>query len=171
MTTIQKYTRRVLFLLISSILTLQVNASHIVGLDLKYSYVSGETYQITLIAYGNCGSAALSTAFWTLPTATPSICIYNGGTYVGSCPLTIVAPDSGTEITPVCPSELDSTQCTNTSYAIPGIKKFVYVGTYTLPAPSQYWRFLFTGYMGGASSAGRAAAITNLSAPGSTIVQ
>ncbi len=142
-------------------------ASHIVGMDLIYTYVSGNTYTITLIAYGDCGPASAA-AFSTLPTCYPKICIQDDNRFGDTLDLQIQAPDSGVEITPVCPADKDSTQCTNISYAIPGIKKFVYSAQYTLPYASATWSFTFTGAMGSGNIAGRAAAITNIT-PGSAI--
>ncbi len=137
------------------------HASHIVGADLFYTYVSGNTYKITFVAYGDCGPAS-ATSFSLLRTATPLICIYNGSTYITSINLSVDSPSNGREITPVCPSDTNRTQCTNTSYTIPGIKKFSYSATYTLSGTSHNWKFSFTGSMGGTSFAGRAAAITNI---------
>ena len=155
--------RRLLFFIL---LTSGFNsfASHIVGIDLFYTYISGDTYQITLVAYGDCAGSAFS----SLPTGAPVVCVYNGNTSVGSVTLAIQAPTNGVEITPVCPADASLTQCTSLSYTIPGIKKFVYTGTYTLPSASSTWRFIFTGDMG-SSSAGRGTTITNISA--GTIVQ
>lgn len=143
-------------------------ASHIVGLDLFYKHISGNTYTITLIAYGDCGPAS-SSAFSTLPTATPTVCIFDGNTSVASISLAIQAPATGIEITPVCPKDSANTQCTNPSNPIPGIKKFVYSVNYTLPYTSPVWRFIFTGDLaGGSALAGRAAAITNITAATTT---
>ena len=138
---------------------------HIAGAGLSYSYVSGSTYKITLTIYGSCGSGFLT----TLPYATPQILIYNGGTYTDSIHLVAESPDSGTEVIVYCLG--DTTQCTSTSSTIPGVKKFVYSGNYTLPSTSAAWRFIYNGYMGTAAAAGRAASITNLNAPGSTLIQ
>jgi len=155
------------FLLSLVLLTGSVStyASHIVGMDMYYTYVSGNTYQITVVAFGDCGPSS-ATAFASLPVSTPIVCIYNGNTYVTSITLAITAPTAGVEITPVCPGV--ATQCTDPASAIPGIKKFVYTGTYTLPSTSTAWRFVFTGDMGTAGAiTGRAAAITNI-LPGTT---
>ncbi|MES2702102.1 MAG: Ig-like domain-containing protein [Bacteroidota bacterium] len=138
------------------------SASHIVGADMFYTWVSGNTYKITVVLYGDCGPAS-SGAFASLPTGAPKICIYDGNTNITSINLAIQPPSAGLEITPVCPAEIYSTQCTNTSFALPGIKKFVYSANYTLPHTSAVWRFVFTGYYGG-TYAGRAAAITNITA-------
>lgn len=139
-------------------------ANHLVGLDLFYTWVSGNTYKITLVAYGDCGSALTTSAFGALPGNTPRIYIYDGGSLIGNTLLTIQPPSAGVEITPVCPAYLSLTQCTDPSYTIPGIKKFVYSANYTLPGTSPYYRFLFTGEMTpGSFVAGRALSITNLS--------
>jgi gliding motility-associated-like protein len=145
-------------------------ATHIVGVDLSYTWVSGNTYKITVVAYGNCGSSAISTAFGTLDISTPYICVYDGNTLVGGLSLAIQPPSEGVEITPVCAADIALTQCTDPSYAIPGIKKFVYSGNYTVPYTSSVWRFMYLGYMGpSAGAAGRASAITNISS--GTIIQ
>ena len=155
-------------------------ASHIVGADLKYQWVSGNTYQVTCILYGNCGTT--TGAFETLCITHPQICIFNGGTYYTTIACTLNAPVCGQEITPVCPSDTALTQCTNTSFTIPGIKQFVYTGTVTLPTTSHHWRFVYTADdgtgeyhetcytgspLGTASAAGRASTITNLTYPSS----
>ena len=162
-----KYIPSYIKLLIFSLLFFFSNstfASHIVGLDLSYSWVSGNTYKITLVAYGDCGSAALTDAFSSLPSASPAICIFDGNTQVTTIALAIQPPTAGVEITPVCPADINNTQCTNTAFSIPGIKKFVYSANYTVPHTSAVWRFMFFGYMGGGmvAGAGRAAAITNI---------
>src|ERR1019366_4418201 len=87
-------------------------ASHIVGLELFYTHLTGNTYQITLVAYGDCGPAS-SSAFSTLHLSAPVICIYNGNTSVSSISLAIQTPTAGLEITPVCPADSLLTQCTN----------------------------------------------------------
>src|ERR1700683_1017940 len=84
-------------------------ASHIVGCDLFYTWVSGNTYQITVILYGNCGTT--TGAFETLSYSAPQVCIWNGGTFFEDINLTIQAPTSGVEITPVCPIDSALTQC------------------------------------------------------------
>jgi len=145
-------------------------ANHLVGMDLFYTHVSGNTYKITLVAYGDCGSASTTGAFAALSTNSPQVHIYNGGTYISSINLAIQPPTAGVEITPVCPAYLAMTQCTSLSFPTPGIKKFVYSANYTLPSASAVWRFLFTGDMVG-STAGRALSITNISSSPLTSTQ
>ena len=158
---IPAYLRSLLLSVVILLVSGSVYASHIVGVDLFYTWVSGNTYKVTLVVYGDCGPAS-STAFGTLPTAVPHICIKDGNTDISSIDLAIQPPSAGVEITPVCPADISLTQCTNTSFTIPGIKKFVYSGTYTVPYTSATWRFVYLGYMGASSGAGRAAAVTNI---------
>lgn len=143
-------------------------ASHIVGADLTYSWVSGTTYKISMAFYADCGPASAG-AFGSLPTALPVVCIYNGSTYVSTLTLAVETPSSGTEVTPpLCPG--DSSQCAVITSPIPGITLFRYSATYTLPTTSTSWRFVFNGTYG-SSSAGRASAITNIVTAGSTMMQ
>jgi gliding motility-associated-like protein len=146
-------------------------ATHLVGMDLFYTHVSGNTYRITLIAYADCGAAGPGSAFGSLPTNTPEIHIYDGNTLHNSINLSIQAPSAGVEITPVCPGFLAMTQCTSLGFPTPGIKKFVYSGTYTLPYTSTVWRFLFTGRLDATAIAGRAPSITNISSTPLTYTQ
>lgn len=152
----------VLLLVLSFGILQQANASHVVGADLYYTWVSGLTYKITVVLYGDCGPASAG-AFASLPSGSPAVCVMNGTTTIGTINLRIENPTAGVEITPVCATDRARTQCTSTSYTIPGIKKFVYSLNYTLPYESASWRFIFKGNYGG-SSAGRAAAITNITA-------
>ena len=164
-------------------------ASHVIGAELRYKWVSGLTYDLTVILYGDCGPSSAG-SFRGLPVGRPQVCIYDGGTAAtgtgfttGSASLVAQAPICGLEVTPVCPDSILFTTCASTAYTIPGIKKFVYTGTVTLPRNSTRWRFIytsnngsgstayscsfFTGSSGGVSS-GRTGSITNLSA-GSSI--
>ncbi len=144
-------------------------ASHIVAAELRYKWITGLQYEVTVYLYGDCGPAS-SGAFSSLPTSRPHICVFDGPTLVTSFDCNIVMPSAGVEVTPVCPDSLGFTQCTSTSYTLPGIKKFVYRNTVTLPGTSANWRFVYTG--GNAvSSSGRAAAITNISGAGGTTMQ
>ncbi|WP_345084802.1 PKD domain-containing protein [Nemorincola caseinilytica] len=144
-------------------------ASHIVGGDLYYTWITGNTYRITVVLYGDCGPASAS-VFGTLPTGAPQVCVFNGSTPVTTISCAVQAPSAGTEITPVCPDSLTRTQCVNPANPIPGIKRFVYSANYTLPSTSANWRFVFNSNHVSAS-AGRAAAITNIVGPGGTLMQ
>ena len=141
-------------------------ATHIFGIDMYYTWVSGNTYTIHLVVYGDCSGGAFS----SLPSSIPEVDLYNGGTLVISNNLTLQAPVAGIEVTPVCPADLDSTTCTSLSHPIPGIKKFVYTDNITVTGLSAVWRFLFQGNMGASvASAGRSNSITNIAS--GTIIQ
>lgn len=135
-------------------------ASHIVGADLYYTWITGNTYKITFVAYGDCGPASAS-AFSQLPTGAPRVCVFDGTTNITTLTLAIQPPSAGVEITPVCPADSLNTQCHSATSTYPGIKKFVYSINYTVPYASANWKFIFTGAMG-STSAGRAAALTNI---------
>lgn len=144
-----------------------VSASHIVGTDLYYKHINLDTYRVTVVLYGDCGPASAG-AFAGLPTSAPRVCIYDGSVSIGSV---ILSPDTGSnvEITPLCPG--DTSQCTNPSSIVPGVKRFRYSALYVLPHTSATWRFVYQGYNGASGSAGRAAAITNISMAGSSMIE
>jgi gliding motility-associated-like protein len=155
--------------LIAMVLFFSVNkshATHVVGGDIYYAHLSGLQYRITVVLYGDCGSTSgVFPSLHTL-TAAAAVCIYDGATLLPGMPITLPYDTSastrfGTEITPVCEADRGNTKCTNISFPIAGIKKFVYQRTYTLPYASANWRFVFNGNHG-SSSAGRATTITNI---------
>lgn len=163
--------RKLLFTVALMLAVLPTYANHLVGMDLFYTHVAGNTYRITLIAYADCGSASTTSAFGLLSTSTPQIHIYDGNSFMNSINLSVQAPSAGVEITPVCPAFLSLTQCTDPTFTTPGIKKFVYSGNYTVPYASSVWRFIFTGTMGSGALAGRALSITNISTTPVTYTQ
>ena len=150
-----------LLLLIALLLSPSLHASHIYGVDFYYTHVSGYTYKVNLVIYGDC-SAFIAP---TLSTATPEVQIYNGSIPHTLITLNIDTPASGVEVTPVCPAELSNTTCVNPSGTIPGIKKYTYSGIVTLPGASSLWRFVFTGNLV-TSMAGRSNSITNVTMTG-----
>jgi hypothetical protein len=152
-------------------------ASHIVAAELRYRWLSGLTYEVSVYLYGDCGPVSRS-SFVSLPASKPQVCIFNGSTSVTSINLSISDTAlCGTTIAPPCATTTDSTTCTSLSYAIPGIRKFIYTGTVTLPTGSSQWRFIYTGNNGSSTdstscpwfsgvtaiaASGRTASITNL---------
>ncbi len=154
-----------LFVILPSV----VYASHIVGADLYYAHITGNTYQVSLALYGDCGPASAA-AFGTLPISAPQVCVFDGSAGPPmSLSLVLDTPTSGVEITPLCPG--DTSQCSSPTSVIPGVKKFVYSTTVTLPHTSATWQFSYYGNNGLGATAGRAAAITNVTAAASTYIQ
>ena len=157
-----KYIIRTLLTLLCCVPAFMANASHIFGVDLYYTNVGGNTYTVTLAVYGDCSGSA----FFNLSSSSPVIEVYNGSTFLNYLTLTVQPPTNGIEVSPVCPAQAGNTTCSNVTSTLPGIKKFVYQGTITLPATSTLWRFLFNGNMGSSSTAGRSNGITNINMPG-----
>ena len=151
-----------LLLLVSS--GFKASASHIYGADFYYTYVSGNTYGITLVIYGDCSGSA----FPGLVNAAPEVDIYNNGTYIQTINLTAQMPYNGVEVTPVCPSQVNNTTCSNINNTIPGVKKFTYSTNYTLSGPSANWLFRFNSNISTTNIAGRSNTITNIINPGVT---
>lgn len=139
----------------------EVMATHLYGADFFYTYVSGTTYNVTLVVYGDCSGSA----FPSLSTSSPEVKIYDSTSLTQSKNLTTQAPTSGVEVTPVCPSQLSNTNCVSSTGTIPGVKKFVYTGSVTLGHTSAKWKFQFTGNMGSTAAAGRSNSITNIVPP------
>lgn len=135
----------------------QSHASHLFGGDIGYTHITGNTYEITLILYGDCSGSSYLGLF----NSTPQISIFNGTSAVASINLTAFGT-LGLEVTPVCPAEINNTLCKSPSGTIPGVAQFIFKGTYTLNGPSSNWRFRFTGNLGGNAGAGRSNAITNI---------
>jgi len=164
-------TKRFLIIILL-ILGLAKNASatHIYGADFFYTYVSGTTYTVTLVIYGDCEARFSGNVFASLSTASPEVMVYKNGTYKQSTNLTIQSPSAGVEVTPVCPAQLSNTACVSTSTTIPGVKKFTYSGNITLNDTSSNWLFEFTGNLV-TSNAGRSNMITNINNPGSSTIR
>ena len=104
---LQACLRNLLFSAVLVLLSFSSRASHIVGADLTYKWTSGLTYTVSVVLYGDCGPASAS-AFGTLPTSQPHVCVFDAATSVGTIVCTI---DSFKEVTPVCPRDTNSTQC------------------------------------------------------------
>jgi len=156
-----------LLLFLCSALPAAVHASHLLGGEIGYQYVSStgtaHTYRVTLKFFSDCSST--SAALPLLINATPRVSLYNNGAFVSAVSLTYNAALSDVEITPVCPDEVNNTQCTNINNPIPGIKLYIYEGDFTLNGASANWSFQFEGSISVglplASNAGRTPLITN----------
>lgn len=160
--------RCLLTVAIAALLHTGAYASHLVGTDLYYKHINLDTYKVFVVLYGDCGPMSAG-AFATLPTSAPAVCVYDGSTLVSSINLAIDT-GSGVEITPLCPG--DTSQCTNPSSTIPGVKRYRYSAVYVVPHTSAVWRFVYKGYNSvSGASAGRAAAITNITTAGSTVIE
>jgi gliding motility-associated-like protein len=125
------------------------HANHLLGGEINYKFVSSSgnssLYQVTLSFFADCSSNIPGGAFSALAGANPEIVVYKGNNAFTSQRLTYNTELSDVEITPVCPDEAHNTACTDISNPIPGVKRFVYNGTFTLTGTDTNWRFAFLG--------------------------
>lgn len=133
-------------------------ASHIYGGDINYKNIAGNTYEISLILYGDCSGGSYPNLF----TSSPVIEIYNNGSFFQNLSLTI-SGNPGLEVTPICPAQANNTSCQGGSQ--PGVAQFIFKKQVTLNAQSNSWRFIFNGNLG-VSGAGRSGSITNITTNG-----
>lgn len=150
-------------LLVLCTFTYRSVASHLLGGEIGYEYVSTagnvQTYRVTLSLFSDCSST--SAALPLLIGADPIVSLYNNNALVQSVNLSYQAALSDVEITPVCPDEVNNTACTNINNPIPGIKRYVYKGDFAVTGLSANWHFSFEGYISLGSSAGRTPIILN----------
>jgi hypothetical protein len=156
------YCKTVLATLLFILCTGRLYASHFYGVDLFYTHVAGNTYKVTMVAYGDCSGQQFP--FFSITR--PRIHLMEGTTEIFSDYLDIEPPTKGVEVTPVCPAELGNTTCKKSTGTVPGVMKYVYSKNFTLTGPSSNWRFLFLGATDGSTVAGRSNSLTNVSPPG-----
>ncbi len=146
-------------------------ANHVSGADLYYEHLTGLTYRVTLVVYGNCDrNSSTAGAFASLAFAAPRIKILRSGNLFTT--LNLEVQDTGLDVTPVCTREKPNTACNTPNGSLPGIKRYIYSGTITLPSTSANWLFRFDGVLGGGgvAAAGRYNGITNITNAGSNIM-
>lgn len=125
-------------------------ATHAMGTDITYQWVSGETYEFTLTFYRDClGSTAPSSV--TLNINSPSAC---GST----ASVTLSQNGAGVEVSPLCPTQLTNSTCN--SGTLPGVQQYSYTGNYTFPTQCTDWNISWTHCC-------RNNMVTNLTTPGS----
>lgn len=127
------YFRNILF--ISFVLLLiprNAEAGHIVGSEISYKWISGNSYEITLTIYRDCGSP--------IPAPNNPVVRYSSATCGRNNNVTL-SPVAGTGIEITHPCSSATTTC-NGGTAL-GIQKYVYTTTVTLPAQCSDWVFGF----------------------------
>lgn len=158
------------------------SANHILGSELRYQYVSSsgnaQTYKLTFLFFADCSEASQGSYNTLVPpsNAIVQIRVYKDGVYQslgtgqnGVVQLFPVASGYQTEITPVCPDEANNTKCSVPKGDYPGIMKFTFEGTVTLPDTSSNWRFNFEGQHT-SNTAGRSGLINNLTGGGTMCI-
>lgn len=132
----------------------KAGANSLLGASLGYRLISvngnEQIYRVTLTLYGDCSADRFPpSAFPKMKDADPMIWLMKGDAFVTYQRLSYNASESDMEITPVCPREAGSTSCNNPFDPIPGVKKYVYEGDFTLEGTSDNWQFSFAGSLRG----------------------
>ncbi len=135
-------------------------ASHLFGGELLYTHQSGDLYKVTLTLYADCGTQNPILVTY-LYTAHPLVTLAGGSlTDLDSIYLN-PEPGTGDEVSPVCPAMIAQTYCNGGT--LPGVRRFIFSDTITIPSTAANWKFQFRGYLGsGGNSAGRSSNITNI---------
>lgn len=133
-------------------------ADHILGGELSYTYLSGNTYRVTLTMYGECSGGS----YPHLKNAAPHINVFNNSGKFFTLTLSEEV-NNRKEISNVCPAELSNTTCNNPAGTIPGVTRFVYSSQAEMP-PAAEWTLLFNGHMDntGKSQSGLSNFISNI---------
>lgn len=118
-----------LFFLLSG----KVDATHSAGADLTYTWVSGNTFQVTVSFYRDCAGVAAPNSI-TL-NARSSSCNKNQNYTLN------MISGTGQEITFPCRSV--TTICTNSSSTYAGYQQYIYRGNITLPQQCADWVMSF----------------------------
>lgn len=125
------------------------NASHMMGADLRFRCLGGNTYEITLSFYRDCSGIS--------PSTTANISISSA-----SCSQTLATlslpQTSVVEASPLCPAQLSQSTCNGGT--LPGVQLYTYMGTVTLPATCRDWVVSW-------SDGSRNSAVTNLASASS----
>ncbi|REJ80060.1 MAG: hypothetical protein DWQ44_06855 [Bacteroidetes bacterium] len=104
-------------------------ATHASGSDLTYTWVTGNTYKVTVSFYRDCAGVAAPNSI-TL-NARSSSCNRNQSYTLNR------VPNTGQEITFACFAA--ATKCTNSSSIYPGYQRYVYEANVTLPQLCSDW--------------------------------
>lgn len=113
------------FLVLFAITGPSVYGTHIMGGEMTYQYISGDSFLVTLILYRDCspGAATLGT--------TASLSVKSIGCMNTSVTANLVS-GSGNDITPVCSSI--SSPCNSSQSGLPlGIEQYVYTTIVVIP--------------------------------------
>jgi hypothetical protein len=152
MKTIKNMKKLFLLVLLAGLISpLTTKATHLMGVDITYVCLGGNTYEFTLTAYRDCKGVTPGTIM-TLNFNSTSC----GQSFSRQLPK--FGPEI--EVSEVCPTSLSQTTCANRTNPLPGTEAWIYKDTITLPAQCNDWVIDW-------NSCCRNNAITNLQTPGS----
>ncbi|MFM7015916.1 MAG: SprB repeat-containing protein, partial [Bacteroidota bacterium] len=122
-----------LLLLFIALCQQKAYATHSAGADIKYKYISGNQYEITVTFYRDCGGVAE-------PNTVTVNCKSQNGNYNFNVTANKVVSNNGQEITFPC-----STNATTCNGGVTtGIKKWIYNTIVTLPSQQSDWTFSYS---------------------------
>jgi Ig-like domain CHU_C associated/Secretion system C-terminal sorting domain len=121
--------RIALFFITFCAFSTSARASHLLGGDLTYEHISGNTYRFTFKFYRDCAGIT--------PSTTMTAYIDGCGNTQQTVPLTQYAV---TEVQTTCPT--GTTNCTGGTS--PGLQEYTYTGFYTFPSVCNAWKVSMT---------------------------
>jgi hypothetical protein len=144
----------VALLLLTFLFAALAKATHVVGGQLSYTFLSANgasnTYRIRLSLFRDCAGVNLQ--------STSSVTYYNANTNQALGSLTLAQQGTLIDRSIVCAGQ--QSRCTNPASTIPGVQEFIYEGNLTLPATQDFPIRVAH------STCCRANGITNLNNPG-----
>ncbi|MFM2207910.1 MAG: hypothetical protein RL213_1885 [Bacteroidota bacterium] len=113
------------------VLSTRLQATHLVGADISYRHITGNTYQVELTFYRDC--------LGSRPPAGVGIEFVSENCHRSFTDTLLRVAGTGNEITYPCPSA--STVCSDPASTTPGIQEYRYSKLVTLPSRCSDWVF------------------------------
>ena len=143
------------------IFTPKLKATHLAGGDISYTHIDGDTFQIKMNLYWDCGGSA-GAPFVGLPTNTNTNNVnrqpptgfgasrHNGTRITSSCggsvtPTWILSNPGGTEISQLCADSITYSECGTLGGTLPGLELYTYIDTVVLSSCSN-WTVSFVSF-------------------------
>ncbi len=143
------------------IFTPKLKATHLAGGDISYTHIDGDTFQIKMNLYWDCGGSA-GAPFVGLPTNTNTNNVnrqpptgfgaarHNGTRITSSCggsvtPTWILSNPGGTEISQLCADSIAYSECGTLGGTLPGLELYTYIDTVVLSSCSN-WTVSFVSF-------------------------
>ncbi len=131
--------KRLFFLLLTCVYSVDSFSSHAAGMDLTYECIGGNTYRVTLKFYRECSGVDAPSGIWIDPLSYTYLDVSSASCGL-TANLTLTQVGFGNEISPICPGV--TTTCSNLNATVPGMQEYVYEGILTLPSQCADWTIL-----------------------------
>lgn len=109
-----------------------LKATHLMGGDLTYIWMGGNTYKLRLSMYRDCAGIAINTSY--------PIDVFSTSCNFNTTVIANLEAGYPIEVSAVCTSQLSNTTC-HAGGTIQGVEEYVYSVIYTLPNKCNDWRF------------------------------